>query len=412
VQLPRSSGVLLHPTSLPGGRLGDEAYRFVDWLERAGQSWWQILPLGPPDDAGSPYKASSAFAGWPGLLAEPDAPVAVEESEPLVAAEASWIGHWAKFAGPGALADQVRFAREWGALRRYAAERGIRLIGDLPIYVAEGGADHVSNPEIFQQGVVGGVPPDDFSETGQLWGNPVYDWTALRAQGYRWWIERFRRTFELVDVTRVDHFRGFVAYWAVPEEDETAENGSWRPGPGRELFDAVEEALGELPIVAEDLGVITPPVVRLRDELELPGMIVLQFVLATHVKNPQTLGDEENRIIYSGTHDNDTTRGWWEERSPDERENVRATLAASGIEDDDPVWAIVRFALASKPCVAIMPAQDVLGLGSAARMNFPGKAEGNWSWRLEPGQLTDALADRLRAETEVSRRLPWRRSTT
>jgi 4-alpha-glucanotransferase len=412
VQLPRSSGVLLHPTSLPGGRLGDEAYRFVDWLERAGQTWWQILPLGPPDDTGSPYKASSAFAGWPGLLADPEAPVSAEELEEFVAAHPFWIGDWAAFAGPGAIADQVRFAREWGALRAYAAERGVRLIGDLPIYVAEGGADHVSHPEIFQEGLVGGVPPDDFSDTGQLWGNPVYDWAALRAQGYRWWIERFRRTFELVDVTRVDHFRGFVAYWAVPEGADTAEPGSWRPGPGRELFDAVAAALGDLPVLAEDLGVITPPVEKLRDDLGLPGMIVLQFVLTSGMKNRQELDPSEHRFVYTGTHDNDTTRGWWEERNEEDRDAARAVLAAAGIDDDDPAWALVRFALAASQRVAIVPAQDILGLGSEARMNFPGQAEGNWSWRLEAGQLSDELAHRLRQATEVSRRLPRGRGAT
>lgn len=407
MDLPRSSGVLLHPTSLPGGRLGEEAYAFVDWLARAGQSWWQILPLGPPDETGSPYGATSAFAGWTGLLAEPDAPVSADEVEDFVARHPYWVADWARFDGPGAIAGQVRFEREWGSLRAYAAERGVRLIGDLPIYVAEGGADHASHPELFRRGLVGGVPPDDFSDTGQLWGNPVYDWARLRAEGYRWWTERFRRTFELVDVTRVDHFRGFVAYWAVPEGDETAERGRWRQGPGRGLFDAVGAALGELPIIAEDLGVITPPVRRLRDELGLPGMIVLQFVLASGMKNPQSLAElTENRVVYTGTHDNETTRGWLGARSAEERANLAAALAEAGIEEADEVWGLVRFALESQPRLAVVPAQDLLGLGNEARMNFPGRAGGNWRWRLEPGRLTGELADRLREATRAAGRLP------
>src|SRR5581483_2753187 len=210
MRLPRSSGVLLHLTSLPSGRLDETAYRFVDWLADAGQSWWQVLPLGPPDDSGSPYRADSAFACWNGFLAEPNASVSREEVEQFVARHPYWSGSWAAFGGDDALSDQVRFEREWSALRRYAANRGIRLIGDLPIYVAPEAADHRGWPELFQQGAVAGVPPDDWSATGQLWGNPIYDWETQRRIGYRWWIERFRRTFELVDATRIDHFRGFV----------------------------------------------------------------------------------------------------------------------------------------------------------------------------------------------------------
>src|SRR3954454_6917540 len=261
----RESGVLLHVTSLPGGRLGDEAYRFVDWLAAAGQSWWQILPLGPPDESGSPYRASSAFACWSGLLAEPDARVTTRELESFAQRHPYWIGPWAAFAGGEALADQVRFEREWTALRRHAKRKRVRLIGDLPIYVAPHGSDHEGWPELFQEGAVGGVPPDDWSATGQLWGNPLYDWETQLRTGYRWWIERFRRTFELVDATRLDHFRAFVAYWAVPERLRTARAGAWRRGPGAELFTAARAALGDLPLVAEDLGLITPPVERLRD---------------------------------------------------------------------------------------------------------------------------------------------------
>jgi 4-alpha-glucanotransferase len=405
VNLRRSSGILLHLTSLPGGKLDEEAYRFVDWLAAAGQSWWQILPLGPPDETGSPYRAASAFAAWNGFLAKPDAPVTAEEVERFVARHAYWIGAWAEFAGGSAIADQVRFEREWGALRAYAEERGVRLIGDLPIYVAPDGADERGWPELFQHGRVSGVPPDDWSATGQLWGNPLYDWATMRSTGYRWWVERFRRTFELVDVTRIDHFRAFVAYWAVSARAKTAKRGIWRRGPGRALFDAAHEQLGELQLIAEDLGLITPPVEQLRDELGLPGMLILQFMFAEGMKNAQRPGgEEENRVIYTGTHDNDTTVGWWESASETERENVGRALDAAGIEETEPNWALIRLALDSRARLALIPAQDVLGLGTDARMNMPGKAEGNWSWQLERGQLTDGLAKRLRALTSASGR--------
>jgi 4-alpha-glucanotransferase len=398
MNLPRSSGVLLHPTSLPDGRLGAGARAFVDWLVEAGQSWWQVLPLGPPDEYRSPYKAASAFAGWNGLLAEPDAAVTAEEVDAFVARHPAWIGEWAEFAGAGAVADQVRFEREWSALRTYANERGVRIIGDLPIYVADGGADHRAHPELFLDDVVAGVPPDAFSDDGQRWGNPIYRWTAMRATGYRWWIERFRRTFELVDLTRVDHFRGFVAYWAVPADAETAKEGTWRPGPGRDLFDAVSAELGELPLIAEDLGVITEPVERLRDELGLPGMHVLQFGFDGGASNPhRPEAHRENGVVYTGTHDNDTARGWWDSLSAEEQEQT-------GLDARDPAWSLVELALSSRARLAIVPAQDLLGLGSEARMNVPGREHGNWRWRLEEGWLTHELAGRLRAATEAARR--------
>jgi 4-alpha-glucanotransferase len=391
VKLRRSSGILLHPTSLPGGRLGAEAYAFVDWLAAAGQSWWQVLPLGPPDVVGSPYKSPSAFAGWPGLLAEPDAPVSAEEVGDFVEREGFWIANWAEFAGGDAVADQIRFEREWRALRAHAAERGVRLIGDLPIYVAPGSADHVSHRDLFQEDVVAGVPPDEYTEEGQLWGNPLYDWRALRAQGFRWWVERFRRTFELVDLTRVDHFRGFVAYWAVSAGAETAKAGRWRRGPGRALFDAAREALGDLPLIAEDLGVITKAVERLRDELGLPGMHVMQWAFGSHAKSPHRLENHRtNGVVYTGTHDNDTALGWWASLSRSER-------AATGLDPVDPAWSLIGLAYSSPAALAIVPIQDVLELGSEARMNTPGSGSGNWRWRLERGQFTDELAARLRA---------------
>ena len=403
--LQRSSGVLLHLTSIPGGRLGEEAYRVVDWLQSAGQSWWQILPLGPPDEDGSPYKAASAFACWNGFLAAAAAPVTRDEVEDFVARHPFWTGSWAAFAGDGALADQVRFEREWGALRRYAADRGIRVLGDLPIYVAPGGADHKGWPELFQDGVVGGVPPDDWSGNGQLWGNPLYDWEIARRTGYRWWIERFRRTFELVDATRIDHFRGFVAYWAVKAKHRTARQGTWRRGPGRELFDAVRRALGKPLLVAEDLGTITPPVQRLRDELGLPGMLVLHFAFAEGMKNPQRPGgDVRNRVVYTGTHDNDTTVGWWQHLSRRERARVDTAVSAAGIDEDEPNWKLIQLALRSPARLALIPAQDVLGLGSEARLNTPGRPKGNWEWQLRPGQLTPELAARLKDATVAAGR--------
>jgi 4-alpha-glucanotransferase len=397
----RTSGVLLHPTSLPGGRLGEEAYRFVDWLHAAGQSWWQILPLGPPDEHGSPYRSASAFACWPGLLADPDAEVTEAEAEDFVARHPFWTGAWAAFAGEGALADQVRFEREWSALRAYARKKKVSLLGDVPIYVAPGSADHLADPELFLDDAVAGVPPDEWSDTGQLWNNPLYDWHAMRATGYRWWIERFRRTFQLVDAARIDHFRGFVAFWAVPRDAETALEGVWRRGPGRELFDTVSAELGRLPLVAEDLGVITKAVDRLRDGLELPGMSVLHFLLPAG-RDP--IDVPERSVAYTGTHDNDTTRAWWELTTDAARDRALEAARDAGIEEDEPSWLVARLALASRARTAIVPVQDLLGLDNSARMNTPGREDGNWSFRLEAGALDDELAARLRRATRAAGR--------
>ena len=397
--LERASGVLLHPTSLPDGRLGPSAYTFVDWLAAAGQSWWQVLPLGPPDKSGSPYTSNSAFAGWRGLLADPGAPVSGPELAAFRRQQTYWIDDWERFAGEGAVADQVRFEREWLALRAYARKSGVRLIGDLPIYVAADGADHLSHPKLFLDDGVAGAPPDVLSRSGQLWRNPLYDWAALRRQGYRWWIERLRRTLDLVDLARVDHFRGFVSYWAVPSHVKTARTGRWRRGPGAALFEAMREALGGLPLIAEDLGVITPAVGRLRDELGLPGTVVLQFAFDGNPRNPHLPANHrEHLVVCTGTHDTETALGWWESLT-------RRQRAATGLDAADPAWCLLEMALGSRAALAIIPMQDVLGLGTSSRMNRPGTTTGNWLWRLEPGQLTDELAARLRAATVASKRL-------
>jgi 4-alpha-glucanotransferase len=400
VPIRRSAGVFLHPTSLPSGRLDADAYAFVDWLAAAGQAWWQVLPLGPPDEFGSPYRTTSAFAGWAGLLAEPDSPVSQTEIEDFVARHPFWVGEWARFAGPGAIADQVRFEREWSALRTYARGRGVGLVGDVPIYVSDVGADVRAWPELFAHGEVAGAPPDALNANGQHWGNPLYDWHTHRATGYRWWIERFRRVSELVDLARIDHFRGFVSYWAVPASHRSARRGHWRRGPGRELFDAVVAALGALPVIAEDLGMITPPVHRLRDALGLPGMVVLHWAFGGRRDNPHaTANHRANQVVYTSTHDTDTTVGWYRSLTP-------AGRAATGLAPAEPHWGLIGLAMGSRASLAIVPAQDVLGLGSEARMNRPGEVEGNWRWRLEPGELTDADAARLREATARGRRLP------
>jgi 4-alpha-glucanotransferase len=396
--------VLLHPTSLPGRRLGPGAERFVDWLAAAGQGWWQVLPLGPPDEYGSPYTSASAFAGWAGLLAHPDAEVTSAEIAAFRERHRYWISDWESFAGAGAVADQVRFEREWSSLRAYAAARGVRILGDLPIYVAPGSADTTARPRLFSLEEEAGAPPDYFNLLGQHWGNPLYAWPAHRAEGYRWWIERFRHAFELADLTRIDHFRGFVAGWAIPP-DAPAATGHWRRGPGRELFTAAEDELGTLPIVAEDLGVITPPVRRLREEIGAPGMRVLQFGFTGRAANPNALDNyPENCVVYTGTHDHSPLAAWWESARAPLRRNAAAALAAAGIEDPAPEWALIRLAFSSKARLAIVQMQDVLGLGEEARLNTPGTKGGNWEWRLAEGQLTPELAERLRAATAASSR--------
>ena len=380
MELPRTSGVQLHVTSLPDGRLGPSAYEWVDWLAAAGQSWWQVLPLGPPDEHRSPYKSASAFAAWEGLLADPGAEVSPEEVAAFRKKHAFWIEGWERFGG--SVEDQVRFDREWAALRTYANERGVRLYGDVPIYVAPGSADHLTWPELFRGGEQAGCPPDVYAQDGQLWGNPIYDWPAMQRRGYRWWIERLRRTFDLFDVTRVDHFRGFTAYWVVDEGADTARGGRWRRGPGAAPFRAAERELGPLPVIAEDLGDITPPVTRLRESLGFPGMVVLQFGFDDPRSVHALPNHPEHAVVYGSTHDSDTLAGW-----------------AATVGRDEDTWDLIALTFSSRARLAMIQAQDVLGLGSEARMNMPGQEGGNWGWKLEPGQLTAEHAERLREIT-------------
>lgn len=412
----RVSGVQLHITSLPSRTLGADAYRFVDWLAEAGQSWWQVLPVGPPDRYGSPYKARSAYACWPGLLSDRRAAVTNAEVGAFREREAFWVGDWERFAGRGAVEDQVRFDREWTALREYAAQGGVRLYGDVAIYVSPDGADFRANPRLFRAGVQAGAPPDAYAATGQLWGSPIYDWPRLQRGGYRWWVERLRRTLGLFDLARLDHFRGFVAYWEVPAGARNAAHGHWRRGPGRALFDAAERELGSghsaaagstLALVAEDLGVITGAVERLRDELRLPGMLVLQFGFEPdEPDSPHRFENHnEDRVVYTGTHDTNTARGWYESLDAERRADVDVVLSEQGITEREPWWGLITLTLKSRSKIAIVQAQDVLGLSSEARMNAPGRASGSWRWTLDRIPPKSA-ARRLRELTEATGRLP------
>ncbi len=491
----RSSGILLHPTSLPGpngiGELGADARAWVDFLASAGQRLWQVMPLGPTGYGDSPYQCFSAFAGNPYLI-DLEALVADgwldrADLEPLrllpkdrvdfgplirlktdvlgraaaaftagrttgpsgphadyrafVSANASWLDDYALFmavkesVGGGSwtgwpvglrrrdastlaaaaveLAPAVErykvwqfwFFRQWGALRAYAAERGVRIIGDVPIFVSLDSADSWANPHLFHfdaEGsptVVAGVPPDYFSATGQRWGNPLYRWDVMRSDGFRWWIERIRATLAMVDIVRIDHFRGFAAYWEIPASEPTAVKGRWVTAPGTELFEALSEAFPDLPVIAEDLGVITPDVEALRDAFGLPGMKVLQFAFGGNANDPYLPHTyDRNCVVYSGTHDNDTTNGWYAKAPESERDRVRRYLARG---DDNVAWDFVRLALASTADTAVVPLQDVIGLGSEGRMNTPGQAAGNWSWRFTWDMIPHWVAPQLREMAEV-----------
>lgn len=493
----RRSGILLHPTSLPGphgsGDLGAAAHRFASWLSSAGQRLWQVLPLGPTGFGDSPYQALSSHAGNPLLVSLEvlaregwleDADLAGGPAADGVAAdfghaapwrrdrlaraarafarragpeasagfddfrtrEAGWLRDWALFAvlkeehggrpwtewpaplarrAPGALdaararhAEAIRaeefaqwcFFRQWDALRDRCRALGIALLGDLPIYVAHDSVEVWSRPELFRldprgaPSVVAGVPPDYFSATGQRWGNPIYDWAAVAEDGWRFWLDRVRATLALVDRIRIDHFRGLEAYWELPAGASTAEEGRWVPGPGADLLSALERGLGPLPLVAENLGVITPEVEALRRRFRLPGMAILQFAFGKDPQGPsfRPHNYERDTVAYTGTHDNDTVMGWWEGGAGDstrtaadvaeEKAFARAYLATDGKEMS---WVMIRALLASVADTAVVPLQDVLGLGSEARMNVPATLGGNWRWRFRDEQLRPDHAARL-----------------
>ncbi|KZL50405.1 4-alpha-glucanotransferase [Nodularia spumigena CENA596] len=496
---PRSSGILLHPTSFPSrfgiGDLGLEAYKFIDFLRETYQQYWQVLPLGPTGYGNSPYAAYSAMAGNPmlispeqlqeqGLLAEEDfanlpvfneskvdydqvneikiallkkacenfqvkaTPLQKKEFAGFCESKAYWLDDYALFMAlkdannntswhtwekeivkrePAAIDQakeklaaeiyyykfvQFEFFRQWSELKTYANMSGIHIIGDIPIYVAQDSADVWAHPHIFcldeetrEPALMAGVPPDYFSETGQLWGNPVYNWEALQKQDFNWWLGRFEAMLDYIDVIRIDHFRGFEAYWAVEQGEETAMNGEWMKAPGEELFDAIKAKLGTLPVLAEDLGVITPEVEALRDKYEFPGMKVLQFAFGSDPGNSfLPFNYTRNAVVYTGTHDNDTTVGWFNQANDWEKRNLLLYLGC--ISDEGIHWDVIRLALSSIANQAIIPLQDILGLGTEARMNFPSTAEGNWGWRYQPSLLTAELGERLKNLTQLYGRAP------
>jgi 4-alpha-glucanotransferase len=489
MRFARASGVLLHPTSLPGphgsGDCGAAAYHFVDWLVSAGQSLWQILPLTGIGAGNSPYASNSAFAGnpllidlhelrqhgWlhaaeveptPGLLEQrvdyaqvhpyrmqrlalasrrffelPAGDERLADYARFCQRHAAWLDDYALFMAlseahgfepwsrwPTALArreapalaaasalhhgrigfwkfSQWCFFRQWLELRAYANGRGVQIVGDVPIFIGHHSAEVWAHQTLFELGedgqptVVAGVPPDFFSATGQRWGNPLYRWEVHARDGYAWWVERMRRIFELVDVVRIDHFRGFAGYWEIPASEPTAIHGQWCPGPGADLFKAINAALGPMPIIAEDLGVITPDVEALRKRFQFPGMRILQFAFGGDSSNVFLPHHHEcDTVVYPGTHDNDTSVGWWAGANEHERRFASDYL---GTEGQDIAWALIRSACASVADTAIYPMQDVLSLPGECRMNFPGQSEGWWEWRMQWSQVQDGHAQRLAA---------------
>ena len=509
MRFPRQSGILLHPTSLPGGHgvgdFGPEAFRFIEFLSAAKQTLWQMLPLGPTGYGDSPYQTFSAFAGNPilisldklvqdGLLpastvsatrfhegrAQYEAAIAfktplldraaqafLRDASPAQSAcyesfgsrESAWLEDFALFMAakrlnglrawtewepglrdrqPAALHElrrshavaiaiekvkQFFFFEQFAAIRNECRRRGIQLMGDIPIYAAGDSSDvwtlrrfwhlnHDGTPALQS-----GVPPDYFSATGQLWGNPIYRWDELERDGYRWWVDRIRATFRMFDVVRVDHFRGFQAFWQVPGGDTTAVKGVWMPGPGAGLFETIERELGELSIVAENLGVITPEVEAIRNRFGYPGMAILQFAFG---RDPQAPGFKPHNyprsiVAYTGTHDNDTTTGWWMSSGAGDSTRTAEMIAEErnhalrylGIQNGAEIhWEFIRALLASVANTVIFPVQDLLGLGSEARMNMPSTLGRNWLWRMEPESLTPSIVARLAEMVSLYDRLP------
>jgi 4-alpha-glucanotransferase len=402
VSAVRSSGVLLHVTSLPSGRLDEDAYRFVDWLVAAGQSWWQVLPLHPPDAVGSPYASASAFAGWDGLLAlSAPSPAAQDEAKPEITG--AWLDEWVAFAGEAQRERQQLFQREWLALRRYANARGIHLIGDIPLYVDGGSVDVAAHPQLFDHDLRAGAAPSSTHPNGQVWGMPVYDWAANAAESYAWWLDRLARELELFDLVRIDHFRGLVKFWAIPAGEDDPLAGSWYPGPGRDLFEAARRRLDGLPFILENLGLITPDVDELQAQLGLPGMNVVTRGRAD-AGHPAEWRDDS--VLYTSTHDSDTLMGWWSSTG----RALFSELARGARPGQDEHAALLERALTTPNPLVIVSAQDVLGLGSEARMNTPGTVRPhNWTWQLSRA-LDERQAEQLRHLTERSGRLPQSKS--
>lgn len=477
----RGSGILLHPTSLPGkygiGTLGKKAYEFVDFLAAAKQTYWQILPLGPTGYADSPYQCFSSKAGNPflididmlvaeGLLKPGDIPSFQTEDETridygsvivhinsvlkiaagrfdrtsvsyrsFIEKNSNWLDDYALFMAMkekfdkrpwyewedtyrlhdetalNELANELQpamdlqkfmqyiFFRQWFALKNYANKHGIKIIGDIPIYVAMDSADTWINPSLFQFDenkeplCVGGCPPDYFSATGQLWGNPIFNYAEMEKDHFSWWIDRIKYNLELYDLIRVDHFRGFAGYWSIPYGEETAVNGKWVDGPGNKLFTAIKNALGEIPIIAEDLGLITPDVIALRDDFDLPGMKILQFAFDSGEANDYIPHNyNKNCVVYTGTHDNETVRGWYENASDADKKYIKEYIGSDG---NNIAWDLIRCAWASVAYTAIAPMQDVLALGGDARMNLPGTTINNWQWRMKDQDISAVLAHKL-----------------
>jgi len=380
--------VLLHVTSLPSGRLDEDAYRFVDWLVEAGQSWWQLLPLHIPDSHGSPYASRSAFAGYEGLLASAGSPHHDDGTGDDGAPQGAWLDEWVAFAGEDERRAQTRFQREWLALKHYANECGVRLIGDVPLYVAGDSCDALTHPELFDRSVVAGAAPSLNHPEGQRWGMPVFDWPAHAAEGYAWWLSRIERELELFDLLRIDHFRGLVKFWELPLDEPDPAKGFWGEGPGMAFFDAARERLGGLPFILEDLGHITPDVVELRDALELPGMNVVARV--------SDIDWRTDSVLYTSTHDSETLAQWWVRWG---REH-QPQLAANRKPGESEIRALLQNVLAVENERVVIPAQDLLGRGAEGRMNRPGTVNGdNWKWKLEQ-PLTLEQAHLLRGWTE------------